>query len=286
MNKKVIFLDIDGTLVDETGKAPASAQKALQKARENGHKLVLCTGRSKFQIPKELLALGIDGIISGAGAYVEAREQSKEAEKEQITILLQTVIEEAYAKSTYEYLEGNGFLFCYQAEDGIVLNQRSFEGMNRVDRKSGISDEMMANLHGNVHLQDEPWKFPNLEKIIFYEAPFALEKIKQDLMPYFDTVTLSLSGSKGVAGEIGRSNIHKATGMKLYLEHVGAKREDAVAIGDGPNDLQMLEYAGIGVAMGNAKEEIKAAADIITASVKEDGIYQAFQQIGLLEQEA
>lgn len=280
MKQKAVFLDIDGTLLDFSGKVPESAKEAIRKAKANGHKMVLCTGRSKFQIPKVLFELGMDGVIAGAGAFVEAREQTKEGEKE--IILHQAVIDEAHAKSSYEYLEGNGFLFCYQAEDGIVLNRRSQEGMFQIDQLNGLSEEMLETLHGVIHLTETPWDFPKLEKIIFYEAPFSLEKIKEDLLPYFDTVRLSLSGSTGVAGEIGLNNIHKATGMKLFLDYAGIAQEDTVAIGDGPNDLQMMEFAGIGVAMGNAKEEVKALADMVTAHVSEDGIYQAFEKIGLL----
>ena len=59
-------------------------------------------------------------------------------------------------------------------------------------------------------------------------------------------------------------------------------REDSIAIGDGPNDLQMMEYAGVGVAMGNAKEEVKKLADMVTSDVAEDGIYHAFEKLGLI----
>ncbi len=292
MEPKVVFLDIDGTLLDFDGKVPESAKEAVRRAKANGHKMVLCTGRSKFQIPKELFGLGIDGVISGAGAYVEARKPAagERAEarisaadgSDEVTVLLRSTIDEAHAKSSYEYLEGNGFLYCYQAEDGIVLNRRSFEGMFRIDQLCGLSEEMMESLHGVIHHTETPWDFPNLEKIVFYEAPFSLEKIREDLLPYFDTVTLSLNGAKGVAGEIGLGNIHKATGMRLFLDYIGVNPADSIAIGDGPNDLQMMDFAGIGVAMGNACAEVKARADMVTDSVSEDGICHAFEKIGLL----
>ncbi len=300
---KVVFLDIDGTLVDYNGNVPESTKKAILQAKKKGHKMVLCTGRSKFQIPKKLWELGMDGVIAGSGAFVEAFDSAAEkeitvAEKgiaatdETVandskittkgTILCQMVIDAEHAKSSYDYLEGNGVLYCYQGEDGIVLNQRSCDGMFQIDRLNGMSDEMLENLHGVVHVTETPWLVPNLEKIIFYDAPFSLEKIKSDLLPYFDTVALSLSGTEGVCGEIGRNNIHKATGIRLFLEHVGVAREDSIAIGDGPNDLQMMEYAGVGVAMGNAKEEVKKLADMVTSDVAEDGIYHAFEKLGLI----
>ena len=70
--------------------------------------------------------------------------------------------------------------------------------------------------------------------------------------------------------------------MKHYLEYAGIAREDSIAIGDGPNDLQMMEYAGIGIAMGNAREEVKQRADLVTEHIDEDGLYHAFERLHLL----
>ena len=70
--------------------------------------------------------------------------------------------------------------------------------------------------------------------------------------------------------------------MRRYLEYSGISREDTLAIGDGPNDLEMLQYAATGVAMGNAADSLKAAADLVTGCVDEDGLYQAFEQLGLI----
>ena len=67
-----------------------------------------------------------------------------------------------------------------------------------------------------------------------------------------------------------------------YLEYVGIPREDSIAIGDGPNDLQMMDYAGIGIAMGNAREEVKKRADMVTSHIDEDGLYHALDRLGLL----
>jgi hydroxymethylpyrimidine pyrophosphatase-like HAD family hydrolase len=69
--------------------------------------------------------------------------------------------------------------------------------------------------------------------------------------------------------------------MERYLKAAGIAREDSIAVGDGPNDLQMMEYAGIGIAMGNARE-VKERADMVTSSIDDDGIYRAFETLGLL----
>ena len=71
MKKKVIFLDVDGTLVDYEGNLPDSAVTAVQKARANGHRVYICTGRSKAEIYPNLWEIGLDGMIGGNGSYVE-----------------------------------------------------------------------------------------------------------------------------------------------------------------------------------------------------------------------
>ena len=75
----------------------------------------------------------------------------------------------------------------------------------------------------------------------------------------------------------------KQVGMEKLLAHFGIRREECMAFGDGGNDIPMLRYAGIGVAMGNAREEVKAAADYVTSSVDEDGIAMALRHFGLLD---
>ena len=145
-----------------------------------------------------------------------------------------------------------------------------------------MSEERLYRLTGRMHLTEEPWKNERNEKILYYGAPFTVEKVHADLAPYFDAVAISLDGMDEYAGEIGIGGINKATGMERYLKHVGIAREDSIAVGDGPNDLQMMEYAGIGVAMGNAREDVKARADMVTGHIDEDGLYSAFEKLGLL----
>ena len=69
---------------------------------------------------------------------------------------------------------------------------------------------------------------------------------------------------------------------KKIVEFLGATREDTIAFGDGPNDFEMIEYAGIGVAMGNASDDLKAKADVITTHIAEDGIYNGMKKLNLI----
>lgn len=272
MGQKAVFLDIDGTMVDHTGKIADSTKEAIGRAKENGHKMLICSGRSYFQIYEELLAMGFSGIIGAAGAFVIADGEE----------IYHAYIDEEQSRSCFEYLEKNGFLFCYQANDGVVMNQRSCDGMLEKYRKEGMKEDVLAKITGNLHLTEDPWKNPYNEKIIYHQAPFPVDKVHADLEPYFDVVAMSFEGQGSYSGEIGINGINKATGMEIYLNHVEIAREDTIAIGDGPNDLEMMDYAGIGIAMGNAFDEVKERADMITNSIYEDGIYKAFEKLGLI----
>ena len=173
-HKKVVFLDVDGTMVNDRGEIPESTKEAVRRAKANGHKMVVCTGRSRFQIYDELLELGFSGIVGAAGVFVIA--DGKE--------IYHAYIDEEHRKSVYDYLEGNGFLFCYQADDGVVLNRRSSEGILEIYRKMGMSEERLVRLTGNMHLTEEPWKNPRNEKLLYYNAPFPVAKVHADPVSY------------------------------------------------------------------------------------------------------
>lgn len=272
MRGKVVFLDVDGTIVNARGAIPDSARAAIRRAGENGHKLVVCSGRSRFQLPKMLLELGFSGIVASAGAQVIA--DGKE--------IFHAVIDGEHRRAIADYMEKNKIAYCFQTDGGIVMTEQSENRIMEIMREMGITPEHLRQLVGEIYIQENAWDNPREEKLIYYDAPFGVAKVHADLAPYFDAVQLSLVGADDDCGEVGINGIHKATGMKEYLDHVGIAREDSIAVGDGPNDLQMMEFAGIGVAMGNAREEVKARADMVTAHIDEDGLALAFEKLGLL----
>ena len=117
MERKVVFLDVDGTMINSDGIIPESAREAVQKAKENGHKMVVCSGRSLFQVPQKLLDLGFSGVVGAAGALVIA--DGKE--------IFHAHIDEEHRKSVTEYLEKNKFVFCFQTDDGVVISEENRE---------------------------------------------------------------------------------------------------------------------------------------------------------------
>ncbi len=272
MQTKIIFLDIDGTLVNFKGQISNSTKTAIRQAKENGHKLLICSGRSQYQIYDELLELGFDGIVGGAGAFVVCENEE----------IYHNFIAVDKCKTLFDYLESNGFAYTAQCDNGTMMNQRCLEIMEKLYQKMGITEKQLRYLIGAAMIREDLWNYPKVEKVIYHNAPFSVAQVQQDLAPDFDVTALSIDRITDDAGEIGVSGINKATGMKRYIEHIGALQEDTIAIGDGPNDYEMVEFAAIGVAMGNATPELKEWADMVTADIDNNGIYRAFETLGLI----
>ena len=165
-----------------------------------------------------------------------------------------------------------------------MISGKNKERLLEYGKKLKMDEAYVEQFLGSLYVQEQAWDNENEEKIVYFESDASVEQMHRDLLPYFDVVPGSMIGADEKSGEIGINGINKATAMRIYLEHVGIARENRVAIGDGPNDLQMMEYAGTGVAMGNAREEVKERADLVTADIDDDGIWKAFEALGLIRE--
>lgn len=272
MDRKIVFLDVDGTLVNAQGIIPESAKYAIKKAKENGHKMVVCSGRSLFQIQEELLKLGFDGIISSAGACITSDGGE----------IYRAQMDEEHRKLASEYLDEKNAIYFFQMAEGMVISPKNKERLLEYGKEQGMDEDYVKQFLSSLYVQEQVWDNDKEEKIVYFESDASLGQMHQDLLPYFDVVPGSMIGADEKSGEIGISGISKATAMEIYLKHEGVTRENSVAIGDGPNDLQMMDYAGTSVAMGNALDTVKERADMVTSDINEDGILKAFEVLGLI----
>jgi hypothetical protein len=276
--EKLLFFDIDGTLVGFDGKIPESTYKAIDMARKKGHKVFICTGRSRCQIYDYLLEYGFDGIVAATGAYVECEGKVIRHEtigKENITRLIR-------------YFETENIVYALQAADSQISSPENMEVMKRIiaemlkaqkreDNPNVFADFVLAeDLHTN------PEKYAFAEKAIYYVSPINLSEVSKAVAPYFDVTASSFEKPDETSGEVTVAGVNKASGMCAVGKYLNCTREDMIAFGDGPNDIDMLEYAGIGIAMGNAGDYTKAAADMVTDRIDEDGIYNALKKIGII----
>lgn len=270
---KAIFFDIDGTLVNFKGKMPDSAASALKKAQENGHLIVLCTGRSVCQIYPFLTEMGFDGIVAASGAYVEYKNQ----------VIFKNVMDEETLKITCALMDEAGAFYSAQAGRRIVIREDCRTRLLKRFREWHEEDENFSErINNGMEVEAYPERSRDIEKISFFDSRIPLSAIKKRLAEYCDVTAMSFSVPTDTDGEITPKGVNKALGIQKFIERAGIAREDTVAFGDGPNDFDMMEYVHTGVAMGNAWEEVKARASYVTKDIDDDGIAFAMAELGLV----
>lgn len=277
---KVIFMDIDGTLVNDNGVIPESARLAVKKARENGHLVFICTGRSKAELFDDILEVGFDGIIGAAGGYMEVNQEvifHENVKAEDVRQLVAFFDEHGVDF----YLESNGGLFasknCKQHLRSIIEDYVKENPEAKEEVEKGLQP-----FHDTL-IDDEDLIREDINKISFLASDLPFERIEQEFASTFTVIrsTVPLFGEN--SGELSIPGIHKATAIAKLLEHLNIDKKDTFAYGDGMNDLEMIEYVQHGIAMGNAKEALKQAADDVTDTHDEAGIWNSFLKYGLID---
>ena len=278
--KKIIFLDVDGTIVDYDNHIPDSAKIAIQQSRKNGHLVFLCTGRSKAEMSNEILDIGFDGIIGGNGSYIEYKNQ----------VLMHQLIPYETAKQVVDWLESRGLEFYLESNNGLFASRNFRDAARQILRiyalGKGASEDQILNmepedaLHGLVY-GGELYR-DDLNKISFILHSYQDHLDSKKAFPHLKAGTWGGRGESALFGDLGVKDINKAHAVNIILKHLGANHIDTIAFGDAKVDIPMLEPCHIGVAMGNGGPEILAMAGIITDDVRQDGLYNAFKKLNLL----
>ncbi len=275
MKPKYVFLDIDGTLVDYKAEIPPSALKALRAAQANGHKMIIASGRTLFIIyPRLLEAVKFDGIIASGGACVIADGE----------LIYESVIEGEPLKAIAEYFKKEGIHYILQAKDATYVERDFVDVVLPSMRRAGYSEDLIESAYSRYTLVEDMTRIRGGEKLSFFGSHNSPSKISEDLGGRYYVADYSVGKIKSPTyfGEMNNAGVNKASAIEQYLAYVGGSLEDTIAIGDSGNDLEMISFAHIGVAMGNATEAIKNAADLVTTAVDDDGIYNAFVKLGLV----
>ncbi|MFJ3956687.1 HAD hydrolase family protein [Arthrobacter sp. NPDC090010] len=280
-HSRAVFLDIDGTYADH-GLVPDAHVEAVQLARGMGHKIFLCTGRPLAMIAGHILEPGFDGVVSGAGARVDIGGE----------VLRDTRFEQRLGDRVIEALDAHGAAYILEAPHevhgrrGVDRRLRDiltpiFAAREAAHGKHSAAVDPTADILGPMQYGDD-LRGVSFAKVSCFAADTALTTVIADLGPEVALVPSSLSSLGDTAGEIYVAGVHKAVGIRTVQEHLGLRREDIVAIGDSANDLEMLEYAGIGIAVEGGVPEVLAVADRTTARPAEHGVARALAELGLL----
>ena len=275
-DKKVIFLDVDGTITNYENKIPQSAKDAIKAARANGHKVLMCTGRSKAENSPEIWAIGFDGMIGGNGSYVEVGD---EVVMHQLLTLDQCkhVVDWCHERGCEFYIESNNGLFAsehFREASQPVMHEYSARKGKPVDDAEEI--EMHGIVYGGELYRDD------VNKISFILNSYQdyLDAVEE--FPDMKVGTWGGAGETALFGDTGVLGIDKGHAVHVAVEHLGMEMADTIAVGDAKVDIPMLECCEVGIAMGSGGDEIKAMADYVTTAVDDNGMWNAFKHFGLI----
>lgn len=272
-----MFLDVDGTYLNHRGLVPESARQAVVQARANGHLVFLCTGRPTAILPPNLVDVGFDGIIASAGGHVEIRGE----------VLARHTIPVQQLRLVIEWFDARGVDYFFEAASGLygtagarsrihaMLYGTLQDGTAPAPVGAGLSVILEAFVDAEL-LRDD------IAKIAILDSGVPFEEIRTQFADVFDLIPSTVSRFGPNSGEMSIRGVHKALGIEVTLRHLALDQADTIAFGDGLNDLEMLRYAHVGVAMGGAHADVVAAADQVTDSPDEDGIWNGFRAHGLL----
>lgn len=276
--KKIIFIDVDGTLVDYDNFLPPSAVEAIRKARANGHKVYISTGRSRAEVYPEIWDIGLDGMIGGNGSYVEDNGQ---VVMHQLLTPEQSrrIVDWLHERKLEFYLESNNGLFAsenFETRGEPVMQEYSARKGQDNAAKMTVRQAFPEMIFGGELYRDD------LNKVSFILESYEDFLTAKEAFPDLQAGTWGGVGETALFGDLGVKGITKAHAIDELLKHIDGRIEDTIAFGDAKIDLPMFAYCAMGVAMGNGGDEIKAKADFVTDAVADDGLAHAFQRLGLI----
>lgn len=263
---KLVAIDIDGTLVNSQKEITAAVKEAIQASRQRGVKVVITTGRPLSGAKKYLKELNLDNaadeyVISFNGAAVETT--AGEVIFQKGLNYTDYVDLEAIARKLNLHFHAVGLDRIYTAEKDIA----PYTLYNSRIVNLGISYRTPAEMK-NIRI---------IKAMYIDQEEYLDEQIQSPLLKAMQG-QVNLSKTEPFYYEATAAGINKGFALKTLTEHLNLSSDQVMAIGDQANDLSMIEYAGVGVAMGNAVEITKAGADYVSADCDHDGVAVALNK--------
>ena len=260
----VVFFDIDGTIIDEkTQQIPESAVKAIKKLSLNGHIPVVNTGRPYSHLDPRVLSMDFRGWVCGCGMDIRLNGEQ----------IYRAAPDAELCRYSVGCVERFGMLPIYEAENGIVYMDRLRDGHPYIDKERRVMRQKGCTV---ADINDVPE--PVFQKFVTFDGPGCDRAGFIAAMEPYYTCTVR----DGSLLEMVLKGCSKAQGMEYFLRYLGIGRGQVLAVGDSTNDLPMFSIAAHTVCLGDGMEELKAAAEYVTAPVLEDGLQKALAHYGLI----
>lgn len=254
--KKIVFFDIDGTLLDHEKKLPSKTQEALEELKRNEVFVAISTGRAPFMFESLRRELDIDSYVSFNGQFVVFENE---------VIYRNPLPKDAIERLHLDTRENKHPL--------VFMNEHTMK--SSVPHHHFIEESMKSLNFPHPETDEEFYKGRDL-----YQALMFCEENQEKR--YFDYEEFRYIRWHPYSVDVVPVHGSKAEGIKKMIERLDFKLEDVYAFGDGLNDIEMLQAVGTGVAMGNAEEVVKKHANLITKNVDDNGIWHGLKELGLI----
>lgn len=250
---KAAFFDIDGTLLSfTTHRVSEGTIRAFDRLHKAGVRTFISSGRPMVLIPP--MPVTFEGHITMNGGLVFVNE----------TILLSNPIPQKDSEAWLDFAKARNICTMVFTANGMMLAQPNEAGMK-------LRDQLEFTMPPIVGIDE--MRGAEAYQIIALMPP-QMDAEVASLLPH-----CRLPRWHPAFTDIVANGNSKAAGMEAICRHFGINQDDTIAFGDGGNDIEMLQWAGIGIAMGNAAPEVQKAADMVTASVDDEGIEQAVNKL-------
>ena len=258
---KIVFFDIDDTLRNsKTGFIPTSIPTVFQQLREKGILTGIATGRGIFGVVPEIRELKPDFFVTLNGAYIEDKKgnviYSNKISKDKV---------ESYIAWTKEVGIDYGLVGSHTA---------------KLSTRTEMISQAIDPIYPDLDVDPDFYEKEDIYQMWTFE-----DQGDNLTLPESLASTLRMVRWHEHSSDVVPISGSKAAGVAKVVEHLGLKPENVMVFGDGLNDLELFDYAGISIAMGNSHEKIKEKADYITKTVEEDGIFDALERFGMVEKE-
>lgn len=277
MKIKLIALDLDGTLLDSNGIISNKTCDAIKEAVKRGIEIVLATGRNIGLICEEIKA--IDGIryaiTSNGAAVIDIREER---------VIFSNFINLDILKRIIDLIKNYPIVIELYADGHAYVDKDVFDNPEKYNLNENQIHLMSYNhilIDKFFDLIDESKDINWIKCVEKINIPFLNEDIKKKVLKSlsneFDELKITSSGKDNI--EINISSANKGNGLEKLVNILGIRLEEVAAIGDNNNDIEMIERSGLGIAMGNAIDEIKNKAGYVTVDNDKNGAAEAIIKI-------
>ena len=266
MNIKLVAIDLDGTLLGDDLKISPRAKEAIKRSMDEGVQVTLATGRMYRSALPYAKELGVQvPLITYQGGLVKMSSSGQ--------VLYHKELSLNYAQEVIEMARKFGFHINAYLDDNLFVEEDTHLSRD-YGRKTGVK----------IHLVDDLLEFlpDNPVKILLIGAEEQLDIMQEQCRNHFNN-RVYITKSKHHFLEFTHPEATKGHGLRAVAQWMNVSTDEIMGIGDSYNDLEMFRSVGLSIVMGNARDEVKAAADYITGSCNDDGVAEALERFVLAD---